>query len=90
MSVQIQFDRESLRPLVAEIVSEILSQVRLDAGPFGDRLAVSEAEGARLLGLRQHQLRDCRLRGEIESSRGPGGRVLYSKKNLLAYLARRK
>ena len=31
---------------------------------LGDKLAYSEAEAARLLGLREHQLRDARLAGK--------------------------
>jgi hypothetical protein len=54
-----------------------------------DRLAFPEAEAAALLGLHAYQLRDERRRGRVRASRGPGGKILYTRQNLLDYLLSR-
>ncbi len=90
MSLELRLDAEELRPLVAEVVREVLAALRADEAKLGDRLAWNEAEAAELLGLHAHQLRDVRLRGEIAASRIVGGRVVYSRDDLLAYLGGRR
>jgi hypothetical protein len=50
-------------------------------------LAYSEAEAARLFGLKVHQLRDARLRHEISASQIAGRRIRYTREDLLEYLA---
>ncbi len=78
-------DLPELRPLIAAIVSETIDQRQAVEAQLGDRLAYSEAEAAALLGLKQHQLRDARLRGEIDVRRiGSGYR--YSRSQLLAFV----
>jgi hypothetical protein len=91
---------QALRPLILAVVAETVPaavmatvaalESQRAALPADGRLAYPEAEAARLLGLRAHQLRDCRLRGEIEASVGPGRKVLYTREQLLAYLAGRR
>jgi hypothetical protein len=54
-----------------------------------NRLAFSEPEAATLLGVRQHVVRDARLRGEIESTH-VGGRIAYTRHDLLKYLENQK
>jgi hypothetical protein len=83
-------DAEALRPLVSLIVQEALAAVQAQYEAMPEKMAFSEPEAARLLSLRQHQLRDERLRGRIKASTGPGGRILYSKGDMLAYLANRR
>jgi hypothetical protein len=56
----------------------------------GDKLAYTEPEAARMLSLHPHQLRDERLRGRVQASVGPGRTVLYSRQDLLDYLAARR
>ena len=48
-------------------------------------LAVNEATAARLLGVNTHQLRDLRLKGDVQP-RKAGRSYLYSKACLLAFL----
>lgn len=89
-AVALHLDAEALKPLVRIIVAEVIDQLRDAEARTADRLAYSEAEAARLLGLNTHQLRDMRLRGDIEALKIVGGRVRYSREQLLAYLARRR
>jgi hypothetical protein len=88
--VSLQVDPETLRPLVEQIVREALAQLDSARVTAGDRLAYSESEAARLLGLRPHQLRDARLRGEIGASIGPGRKILYRHADLEQYLLQRR
>jgi hypothetical protein len=43
-----------------------------------------------MLGLNKHQLRDERLRGRIRGNKIVGGRVVYQREELVAYLTARK
>lgn len=80
----LQLDADELRPLVQAIVAETLAAL----GHQGDnRLAFFEPEAAAMVGMQPHQLRDLRLAGRIKASKGPRGRALYTKADLLAYLA---
>lgn len=82
--MNLTLDPAELRPVVEAVVAEVLR-----AMPVGNdgRLAYLESEAAELLGLRSHQLRDARLRGEITATK-IGGRIGYEKNELVAYLAR--
>jgi hypothetical protein len=80
----------ALRPLVELVVAEVLARMRQDEARLPDRLAYSEEEAARLLGLEPYQLRDERLRGRIAASQIVGRRIRYSRKDLLGYLAARR
>jgi hypothetical protein len=80
---------DALRPLVEQIVTEVLA--RLDQARAtlpADRLAYSEPEAARLLGMQRHQLRDERLRGRIQASKIVGKQVRYLPQDLTNYLMR--
>src|SRR5437016_1414567 len=90
--INLQLEPEALRPIIEAVVTEALARLEADRQRLGpdSRLAYSEAEAARLLGLQPHQLRDTRLRGEIEASVGPGRKILYSRADLLGYLASRR
>lgn len=81
---------EVLTPLIREAVSEAVVQLEADRSAVGGKLAYGEGEAARLPSLNQHQLRDERLRGRITASVGPGQKILYSRNDLLGYLARRR
>ncbi|MFO0809298.1 MAG: helix-turn-helix domain-containing protein [Gemmataceae bacterium] len=85
--VVVNFDAEALRPLIDQVVQATLASVREADARLPDRLAYSEEEAARLIGLAPHQLRDERLRGRIASSKIVGGRVRYQRNALLEYLA---
>ena len=82
--MQLVLDNEALKPLIRAIVAEVTTTI----GPTGaNRLAYTEPEAAAALGIRPHQLRDARLRGEIRSTR-LGGRIGYTTTALQAYLAK--
>jgi len=85
--VQLHIPGDSLRPLVKAVVAEVLAEYSQVVGTDG-RLAYPEAEAAALLGLTGRQLAEQRRAGRLGYSRGPKGSVLYSKSDLLAYLAR--
>jgi hypothetical protein len=79
---------ELLRPLVRQVVEETIARLeQARAALPADRLAYTEPEAAALLGLRVHQLRDERLRGNVKASVGPGRKILYDRNELLAYLS---
>ena len=59
----------------------------MDRAKLGDKLCYSEADAARLLGLREHQLRDARLAGKVRCSQITGRRIRYTREDLLRYLA---
>ena len=88
--VALSIDAETLRPLIAAVVAETLAALDVDRAKLGDRLAYSEPEAARLLGLNTHQLRDERLRGRIAASAIVGKRIRYQRSDLLAYLSERR
>jgi hypothetical protein len=90
-SINLDLDPATLEPLIRRVVEETLARleaerVRLDNG----KLCYSEPEAAALLGLAPHQLRDERRRGRVQASVGPGRKILYSRADLLAYLAARR
>lgn len=89
--MHLTIDRDSLRPLVQAVVEEVLRQLdgQRQSLPEG-RLAYSEQEAAALLGLQRHQLRDERLRGRVGSSVIVGGKLRYTRDDLMGYLARQR
>jgi len=54
-----------------------------------DRLGFTEPEAAELLGIRQHVLRDCRLRGEVHATK-IGKQYIYSRQSLVDHLKRKE
>jgi hypothetical protein len=89
-ALQLAVEPALLEPLIRAVVEQTIARLDQAREVLPDKLAYSEAEAARLLSLHPHQLRDARLRGEIEASVGPGRRILYSRADLLAYLASRR
>src|SRR5262245_42875001 len=84
-------DPAALRPLIVEIVGEVVAQLQADRARVAEgRLAYSEPEAAELLGLEPHQLRDERRRGRIAASTVVGRRIRYTREDLLAYLMDRR
>ena len=81
---------EILEPLVRRVIDAALCRLEEVRGSLPDRLCFRENEAARLMGLNPHQLRDARLRGEIEAHVGPGRVILYRREQLLAYLMARR
>ena len=88
-TVSLSVPPELLEPLVARVVEQTIRRLDEIRGTLPERLAFREVEAARLLGLHGHQLRDTRLRGEIEAHIGPGRLVLYRREQLLHYLMSR-
>src|SRR5262245_18486101 len=82
-------DQAGLRTLNQQAVEETLrrlEEARSSAPDRRDRLAYPEAEAAALLGLAQHVLRDERRRGRIAATKVVGGRVRYTRQDLIDYL----
>ncbi|WP_373653381.1 helix-turn-helix domain-containing protein [Schlesneria sp. DSM 10557] len=86
----VSLTQDDLRPLVASVVAETIAAIKADEAKLGDRLAFSEPEAARLIGLEPHQLRDERGRGRIGASQIVGRRIRYTRSDLLQYLARNR
>ncbi|MBS0208721.1 MAG: helix-turn-helix domain-containing protein [Planctomycetes bacterium] len=86
---EIKIDQNELRPIVELVTREVLAGLKLNQ-PAVERLAYSEAEAARLLGINRHVLRDERRRNRIQASRIVGNRIRYSHDDLTAYLAKNR
>ncbi len=85
--MQVNLDPSEFEPLIRQTVASTIAKLDEIRGPFGDRLAFSEAEASRLLGLEEHQLRDERRRGRIKASRIVNRAIRYTRADLLSYLA---
>ena len=88
--MQVTFAEDDLRPLVEAVVTECLARLADDEARIGDKLAFSEDEAARLIGIESHVLRDARLRGNISASRIAGRRIRYQRQDILSYLNRNR
>jgi excisionase family DNA binding protein len=88
--INLQFSADIFEPLVVRIVREFASVFEEERARLDEKLAFSEEEAARLLGLARHQLRDERLRGRIQASQIVGRRIRYRREDLMTYLANRK
>ncbi len=88
--VSIALEPEALEPLIRRVVEETLARVEEARAGLDGRLAYSEEEAARLLGLEPHQLRDERRRGRIQASEVAGKRIRYVRQDLLDYLLARR
>lgn len=80
----------ALRPLIEEVVAAALARIQADLPSTQRRLAYSEAEAAELLGLKEHVLRDERLRGRIKASQVVGRRTRYLHSDLVQYMMQRR
>ncbi|MBX7073101.1 MAG: helix-turn-helix domain-containing protein [Pirellulales bacterium] len=84
--MKLDLEAEDLRPLIEQVVAAVLDRLRAAETQAGGRLGYREAEAAELLGLRPHQLRDARRRGEIHATRV--GKVnVYPRGELLRLLS---
>ena len=86
---QLEFDPETLRPVIEQAVAETISRLEATQAKFSDQLAYTEPEAAALLSVQPHVLRDLRLAGEIEASK-VGRRIVYMRKHLIDYLERNR
>ncbi|HWB13420.1 MAG TPA: hypothetical protein VG826_29615 [Pirellulales bacterium] len=87
--MKIEFDNESLKPIIEQAVSTAVAALASTL-PNDGRLAYHEHEAAAMLGLTRQQLGSERRLGRIKASVGPRGRMLYSRQNLLDYLSSRQ
>lgn len=83
------FEATDLKPVIAEVVAEVMLRLHAEQTAFDGRLAFTESEAAAAIGVPPHSLRDARLRQEIRGSR-VGRRIVYSKEELLSFLARNR
>lgn len=87
--MKLDLEAEDLRPLVEQVVAAVLDRLRAAEAQTGSRLGYREAEAAELLGLRPHQLRDARRRGEIRAAKV--GKVnVYPRGELLRLLSQKE
>ena len=82
--MQFQFDPADLRPLVEEVVGQLVDRLVQD-----NRIALGERDAAAAIGVTWNCLRDCRLRGEIHAAR-VGKSYSYLKSDLVRFLQDRK
>jgi hypothetical protein len=88
--LSLHIESEALRPLIGQIVREVLTELERDRATVAGRMAYSEEEAARLIGLEPHVLRDERRRGRIAASSIVGRRIRYTPADLASYLAARR
>jgi hypothetical protein len=88
--MSLQIDNDALNGLVRKLVAEAMGELNDLNRPIPDRLAFSESEAARLLGLNPHQLRNERRRGRIAASEIVGRRIRYKREDLVGYLMRNR
>jgi hypothetical protein len=89
-SLSLHLNSSALEPLIKQVVTEAIVQLETVRPTLPERLAFSEPEAARLIGLEPHQLRDERRRGRITASQIVGRRIRYQRSDLIGYLAARK
>jgi hypothetical protein len=88
--MKLNLDAADLEPLVKRIVAEAIAQLRTDESKLGDNLTFTEPEAAALLSMEPWQLRDERREKRIKASVVRGGRIVYTRDDLLEYLDRRR
>lgn len=76
-NVQLTFDRQLLRELVEEVLTETIGVLDWPAG----RVALDEAEAAHACGVGRHVLRDMRLAGKITTHK-LGRKFVYTRADL--------
>ena len=86
--VNLQVNPEALQPLIEAAVQAALLRLEELRGQTDGRVAYSEAEGAALIGVETHVLRDARRRREIVGYQIAGGRIRYRREDLIAYVMR--
>ena len=88
--LSLTFGPEVLRPIVEAVVEQTVARLDAARRQLPDKLAYSEEEAARLLGVHTHVLRDERLRGRITASQIVGRRIRYLHADLIEYLMRNR
>jgi len=80
---------EQLQELCRTAISEALTRFQADNAKLDGRIAYFEPEAAEKLSMKPHQLRDQRLLGRVQACVGPGDKIMYTREQLLNYLASR-
>lgn len=89
--MKIDFEEADWRPLIERVVAETVAKLRADEANLDNgRLCYTEVEAAELLGVPAWSLRDERRDGRVRASVLRGGRIAYTKADLLEYLERRR
>ncbi len=83
--MKIIFDRDDLRPLVEQIVSETIERLTEERAQLAGPLSYHEPEAAKVTGFTVNALRDLRVLGEIPFSK-IGKRIVYSRRVLIELL----
>src|SRR5262249_9196604 len=88
--ISLQLDAEALRPVIEQVVEEVLERLHAAQSQVGNELCYSEEAAARPLRVGTHLLRDERLRGKIRASQIVGRRIRYTHDDLVTYLMSRR
>jgi len=93
-AMKVELNNSDIEHIIAATVSKTVAEL-VESGLLGRsgasrKLACTEAEAARMLGLHTHQLRDERREGKIQASQIRGRRIRYTEQDLLHYLAGRR
>lgn len=77
----IHFDAADLRPLVQQIIGEVLTQIDGDRAQMNGKLSFGESTAAAMLNIPRHSLRDLRLSGRVVGCK-LGKRIVYERSQL--------
>lgn len=88
--MNVHFTKDELRPLVRELIREVVLELMESEWQMDDRIAYPEHEAARMLSMTQFQLRDERLKGRIRATQISGRKIRYTRQDLLDYLEERR
>jgi len=84
--LNVQFDTDTLRPLIALIVAEVLAAHEDLQGQTDGQFLFDDNQAALFLGLKNGtQVRDLRLRGELAFTKIVGNRPRILKSDLIEY-----
>ena len=84
--MKLEIPESELDPLIERAIKKTLAEIGPQQSRLDGKLAFSESEAAKLLGIEKHALRDARLRGEVHASK-IGKRIVYSREELQRLLA---
>jgi hypothetical protein len=74
-----------LRPVIREVVANVMEELRAADAKVNGRLAYTESEAAALIGVPRHVLRDVRLREHIPVKK-VGKTIVWPRDILVSYL----
>lgn len=86
--MRLTIDQDDLRNIIDSAVTEAIDRFAESRILRDNRMAYTESEATAMMGVRDHVLRDARLRGEVAGAR-VGKRIVYAHDELMRFLRAR-